>query len=406
MFFKASTDPKTGGTCWMKNQVGLPTSAGTNSLIGVLKAAAPTSTIAAVPTAPVQEDYSCPENDRQRVIDNYGGVYTLACSSDTSGGGAFAGDSPDFNGCFEKCDSTVNCVGFTYDGNNCYLKTGAANSISFVPAASNFVGAIRNVPSDGNLYSVTPSSTPPQTTTVYGTQTQFNTLTQTQTAHPSARDFVFDHNINCHLDCPAASSEHEHHNCDEHNLWPNSTTNNFNSGLDYHKYYNSRTTTAPAPPASTVTTTAPAPPASTVTVTVTPLQVQQRKERTNGVLGFGITSSYQPAALPQYTALSPTGYAVIPFWADLYIAQGTSQGIYYQVDGTAGSRIMTFEYYATYYNKTANYYHFQILFYENNPNSFTFKYLNVTDNGVNAVVGYQCQPSKQKPAAIASKSRR
>ncbi|THZ55621.1 hypothetical protein D6C86_08472 [Aureobasidium pullulans] len=348
MFFKASTDPKTGGTCWMKNQVGLPTSAGTNSLIGVLKAAAPTSTIAAVPTAPVQEDYSCPENDRQRVIDNYGGVYTLACSSDTSGGGAFAGDSPDFNGCFEKCDSTVNCVGFTYDGNNCYLKTGAANSISFVPAASNFVGAIRNVPSDGNLYSVTPSSTPPQTTTVYGTQTQFNTLTQTQTA----------------------------------------------------------TTTAPAPPASTVTTTAPAPPASTVTVTVTPLQVQQRKERTNGVLGFGITSSYQPAALPQYTALSPTGYAVIPFWADLYIAQGTSQGIYYQVDGTAGSRIMTFEYYATYYNKTANYYHFQILFYENNPNSFTFKYLNVTDNGVNAVVGYQCQPSKQKPAAIASKSRR
>ncbi|THX57562.1 hypothetical protein D6D06_03639 [Aureobasidium pullulans] len=56
---------------------------------------------------------------------------------------------------------------------------------------------------------------------------------------------------------------------------------------------------------------------------------------TNGVLGFGITSSYQPAALPQYTALSPTGYAVIPFWADLYIAQGTSQGIYYQVDGTA-----------------------------------------------------------------------
>ncbi|THZ85740.1 hypothetical protein D6C83_09466, partial [Aureobasidium pullulans] len=127
---------------------------------------------------------------------------------------------------------------------------------------------------------------------------------------------------------------------------------------------------------------------------------------TNGVLGFGITSSYQPAALPQYTALSPTGYAVIPFWADLYIAQGTSQGIYYQVDGTAGSRIMTLEYYATYYNKTANYYHFQILFYENNPNSFTFKYLNVTDNGVNAVVGYQCQPSKQKPAAIASKSRR
>ena len=87
----------------------------------------------------------------------------------------------EFSGSLRR-DSTVNCVGFTYDGNNCYLKTGAANSISFVPAASNFVGAIRNMPSDGNLYRVTPSSTPPQTTTVYETQTQFNTLTQTQTA--------------------------------------------------------------------------------------------------------------------------------------------------------------------------------------------------------------------------------
>ncbi|THZ21862.1 hypothetical protein D6C89_06396 [Aureobasidium pullulans] len=589
-----------GGTCWMKNQVGSPTSAGTNSLIGVLKAAAPTSTIAAVPTAPVQEDYSCPENDRQRVIDNYGGVYTLACSSDTSGGGAFAGDSPDFNGCFEKCDSTVNCVGFTYDGNNCYLKTGAANSISFVPAASNFVGAIRNVPSDGNLYSVTPSSTPPQTTTVYGTQTQFNTLTQTQTAHPSARDFVFDHNINCHLDCSAASSEHEHHNydihelcsntvsshsrlhnhfddlccntlaadldclcsdtlatdfdclcgntlaihldslcsysislnsdhdlhslccntisshshlndhfddfrlcshpsslnlnsdyhnselvhsdtddycsstasqrcnCDEHNLWPNSSTNSFNSDLDYHKYYNSSghcdidtadcddhcartscqycnnyctstsskycdgygdtilyyerdscksssarsnywlpnndTSAAPTVALSSPTTiiSSAANHDDEIVARVVPFAISicgfssnNLTISTNGVLGFGITSSYQPAALPQYTALSPPGYAVIPFWADLYIAQGTSQGIYYQVDGTAGSRIMTFEYYATYYNKTANYYHFQILFYENNPNSFTFKYLNVTDNGVNAVVGYQCQPNSK-----------
>ena len=174
----------------MKDQMGLVQANAGSTIVGIKKvvsapssAAASSSSVAPpLQTAPVQEDYSCPENDRQRVIDNYGGVYTLACSSDTSGGGAFAGDSPDFNGCFEKCDSTVNCVGFTYDGNNCYLKTGAANSISFVPAASNFVGAIRNMPSDGNLYSVTPSSTPPQTTTVYETQTQFNTLTQTQTA--------------------------------------------------------------------------------------------------------------------------------------------------------------------------------------------------------------------------------
>jgi hypothetical protein len=73
---------------------------------------------------------------------------------------------------------------------------------------------------------------------------------------------------------------------------------------------------------------------------------------TNGVLGFGITNSYQPSALPQYAALSPSGYAVAPFWADLYITQGTSQGIYYQIDGSSPSRQMTFEYYASYYNQS------------------------------------------------------
>lgn len=114
----------------------------------------------------------------------------------------------------------------------------------------------------------------------------------------------------------------------------------------------------------------------------------------NGVLGFGITNSYSPSSLPQYSALSPSGYALMPFWADLYIYQGTAQGIYYEVDGTSPSRILTFEYYASYYQQSNNYYHFQILFYENNTGSFTFKYLNITDSGANAVVGYQCQPSK------------
>ena len=116
----------------------------------------------------------------------------------------------------------------------------------------------------------------------------------------------------------------------------------------------------------------------------------------NGVLGFGITNSYSPSALPQYSALSPSGYAVAPFWADLYINQGTSQGVYYEVDGSSPSRVLTFEYYASYYNQSSQYYHFQILFYENNTGSFTFKYFNITDKGVNAVVGYQCQPSKSQ----------
>ncbi|KAG9668420.1 hypothetical protein KCV03_g7906, partial [Aureobasidium melanogenum] len=115
----------------------------------------------------------------------------------------------------------------------------------------------------------------------------------------------------------------------------------------------------------------------------------------NGVLGFGITNSYSPSSLPQYSALSPSGYALMPFWADLYIYQGTAQGIYYEVDGTSPSRILTFEYYASYYQQSNNYYHFQVLFYENNTGSFTFKYLNITDSGANAVVGYQCQPKSK-----------
>ncbi|KAG9529421.1 hypothetical protein KCU93_g3476, partial [Aureobasidium melanogenum] len=115
----------------------------------------------------------------------------------------------------------------------------------------------------------------------------------------------------------------------------------------------------------------------------------------NGVLGFGITNSYSPSSLPQYSALSPSGYALMPFWADLYIYQGTAQGIYYEVDGSSPSRVLTFEYYASYYQQSNNYYHFQVLFYENNTGSFTFKYLNITDSGANAVVGYQCQPKSK-----------
>ena len=114
----------------------------------------------------------------------------------------------------------------------------------------------------------------------------------------------------------------------------------------------------------------------------------------NGVLGQGITTGYAPSTLPQYSQLSPAGYAVLPFWADLYITANTSQNVLYQIDGTSPSRTVTFEYYTSYYNQANQYYHFQILFYENRANSFTYRYYNITDSGINAVVGYQCQPSK------------
>lgn len=112
----------------------------------------------------------------------------------------------------------------------------------------------------------------------------------------------------------------------------------------------------------------------------------------NGVLGWNITNSYSPAALPQYTSM--TGRAILPFWADLYINQNTSQGIYNEFDRSSPSRTLTFEYYTSYYNHSSQYYHFQVLFYENRIGSFTLKYYNITDKGVNAVVGYQCQHSE------------
>jgi hypothetical protein len=64
------------------------------------------------------------------------------------------------------------------------------------------------------------------------------------------------------------------------------------------------------------------------------------------------------------------------------------------VTGSSPSRTLTFEYYASYYNHSSQYYHFQVLFYENRTDSFTFKYYNITDKSVNAVVGYQCQHSE------------
>ncbi|KAK6000506.1 hypothetical protein QM012_003752 [Aureobasidium pullulans] len=115
----------------------------------------------------------------------------------------------------------------------------------------------------------------------------------------------------------------------------------------------------------------------------------------NGVLGFGITNSYWPSSLPQYSTLSPSCYALMPFWADLYIYQGTAQGIYYEVDGTLPSRTLTFEYYASYYQQSNKCYHFQVLFFENNTGSFTFKRFNITDSGANAVIWYQRRPKSK-----------
>ncbi|THX87591.1 hypothetical protein D6D04_00812 [Aureobasidium pullulans] len=113
----------------------------------VSRSLAGSSTSSAATGLVSQASYSCPANDRQRVIDNYGAEYTIGCSSDTTGGGTLTGNPSSFNDCFQYCDATPGCNGFTYSG-NCYLKLNFPN-IAFEPATDGRVGAIRAVQATG-----------------------------------------------------------------------------------------------------------------------------------------------------------------------------------------------------------------------------------------------------------------
>ncbi|KAK4549166.1 hypothetical protein LTR36_007624 [Oleoguttula mirabilis] len=107
----------------------------------------------------------------------------------------------------------------------------------------------------------------------------------------------------------------------------------------------------------------------------------------NGVVGLTtLNTMFSNQALP-YFGFMDTG--ALGLWDDLFIYAGTQQGIFYEVDGAAPNRITTFEFYLGHYADTTQYYHFLILFYEARPNVVTFKYLNVSDNGVSATVGVQ-----------------
>lgn len=81
----------------------------------------------------------------------------------------------------------------------------------------------------------------------------------------------------------------------------------------------------------------------------------------------------------------------MPFWADLFITDCTPQGIYYEVDGDAPNRELTFEYYTSKYDEGAEFFHFLVKFQENDPNAFTINYLDVSDLGTSATVGAQSE---------------
>ncbi|CAF0889063.1 unnamed protein product [Adineta steineri] len=105
------------------------------------------------------------------------------------------------------------------------------------------------------------------------------------------------------------------------------------------------------------------------------------------VLCLGTCSTtYAETTLPSDAFSSATAF---PFWDDLFIYANTSQGIYYQSEGTAPNRQLIFEYYMSHYLQATQYYHFQVTFFENAPGVVQFKYLDATDGGMTCTVGVQ-----------------
>jgi len=86
----------------------------------------------------------------------------------------------------------------------------------------------------------------------------------------------------------------------------------------------------------------------------------------------------------------------------LYIYAGTSQGIYYETDGTAPNRTLAFEYYTSHYAASNQYYHFQVIFYENLPGIVTYVYYQSSDTGISCTIGVQGN-NRLKKISLSSK---
>ena len=71
------------------------------------------------------------------------------------------------------------------------------------------------------------------------------------------------------------------------------------------------------------------------------------------------------------------------------IYSGTSESVYYAIDGIAPSRSAIFEFYESHISQPTYYYHFQVVFYENAPGIVKYIYFDVSDAGASATVGVQ-----------------
>lgn len=106
----------------------------------------------------------------------------------------------------------------------------------------------------------------------------------------------------------------------------------------------------------------------------------------------GCATTFTATALPT-NAFS--GVTVFPYWEDLYFYANTSQGIYYQTQGNAPNRTFTIEYYCSHYLQPTEYYHFEIVFFENEPGIVQFIYYQAADSGASATIGVQGNWVKQ-----------
>ncbi|CAF3700582.1 unnamed protein product [Rotaria sp. Silwood1] len=120
---------------------------------------------------------------------------------------------------------------------------------------------------------------------------------------------------------------------------------------------------------------------STTTPTVT----------TNGVVCLSSCSNaYTNGNLPTSSFSGPTA---LGYWDDLMIYASTSQSVYYGTTGTAPNRSLVFEFYESHYGQSTQYYHFQIVFYENIPDVVDFLYFQISDGGSSATIGVQSSGS-------------
>lgn len=110
--------------------------------------------------------------------------------------------------------------------------------------------------------------------------------------------------------------------------------------------------------------------------------------------------AYANQALPCFEGQCGDDYSSLPdttaagYWDDLYIYQGTPQGLYYEAYGVSLHRNLTFEWYTSHYGDSSQYYHFTLQFQEAQLGVMVVDYLQISDSGASATVGMQSETGR------------